>query len=80
MKKYFGIYYRAKPNADLVLCEVDGGVCYEAYANESAACALVGITNREAINNGWLSRYEVHPIPSNTLVFDSETGSEAFAG
>lgn len=73
-RPYFGVYY-ASEGQEPQLCEVDGGVCFEAHRTEAGAQKSVEQT--EAIYRG---NYIVLPIPAGTLVCDRETETKVIAG
>ncbi len=77
-KQFVGIYYRDADNK-VMLCEVDGGICYEAYTNASEAQKVAAASNADAVKYGWSGRYEVNSIPAGTLVFDREIEAQAVA-
>lgn len=71
--KYFGIYYIGYGMPEL--CEVEDGVCYEAYALESEAR---GVLNRFA-GSDWRDQYTVLPIKDGVRVWDRATNAIATA-
>lgn len=66
--RYFGIYYVGEGAPRL--CEVDGGVCYEAYRTAAEAEREIAATLPE-----FAERYTVKPIPAGTRVWDRESHS-----
>lgn len=80
MKKiYFGVYYIANEGADPVLCEVDGGICYEAYTDIADANSSASEANDSAIAHGWHGRYDVRIIPAGVRVWDRDSDCESIA-
>lgn len=78
-KPYFGVYY-IKGDSAPVLCEVDGGVCYEAHASEIAAQASANAGNLINASHADMGRYVVQPIPAGVRVHDRESDSESVSG
>jgi hypothetical protein len=88
MRAYFGVYY-VDENGHATLCEVDGGICYEAYATEREAHASVaqGINqiadwnaHRRSYEPFDRSTYEVRQIPEGTRVWDRYADRADIAG
>lgn len=71
-RKYFGLYYIKGATPEL--CEVDGGVCYEAHRNEKKALARITICNLNS------QEYAVMQIPRGIKVFDCKTDQVAISG
>ena len=71
-RKYFGLYYIKGETPEL--CEVDGGVCYEAHRNEKKAQARISLCRLNAAD------YDVCPVPAGIKVFDYKTDQVVIAG
>lgn len=71
MTKFWGVYYN-NPNGTQELCEVDGGISYEAHRTltdaELAASSACSYTSPNS--------YIALPIPTGIRVWDNETDSE----
>lgn len=65
---FFGVYWVDDAGKHL-LCEVDGGTCYEAYRDFDKALQSAGYGNRVCKTD----RYIVKAIPAGVKVFDTET-------
>lgn len=74
-KPFFGVFWSETLESTPVLCEVDGGVCYEAYATKAKAeeQAIKAAAFGEGI-------YTSAPIAAGTRVFDYDTDQETVAG
>lgn len=81
MAKFFGVFYKELLLGKSGLCEVDGGVCYEAYRNKSDAEQSAQRSNASAewhskrYNHEITSEYFVDVIPDGIKVFDSLTNA-----
>lgn len=65
---FFGVYW-VNDAGNHVLCEVDGGTCYDAHRDFNKALQSAGIANQMFKTD----RYIVKAIPAGVKVFDSET-------
>jgi hypothetical protein len=75
---YYAVYFIAEGEPQL--CEVDGGICYEAYRTLAEAEKSAAWSNnmyREHFPNGG---YEARPLPANVRVWDRDTDQEAISG
>ena len=54
------------------VCEVEGGVAYDCYADRRAAQYAADQLNANAERNGFFARYEVIPVPSHLKAYGSE--------
>ena len=71
-RKYFGLYYIKGETPEL--CEVDGGVCYEAHRNEKKAQARIALCHLNPAD------YDVRAIPAGIKVFDCKSNKVAISG
>jgi hypothetical protein len=73
MCAYFGVYYVAQEGSNPRLCEVDGGVCYEAYPTHELAQGAIDEMK-------WKENYIVLPIPQGVKVYDHATETICISG
>lgn len=71
MKNYFYGVYWIKPDGEAVLCEVDGGTCYEAYRSKARAekSAKRGMESFKRFG----TQYAARRIPAGVQVWDDVT-------
>jgi hypothetical protein len=67
---FFGLYY-VNEAGERELCEVDGGVCYEAHRDRDDAEMMLAADKTLSASGS----YEVHPIPGGQRVADPITES-----
>lgn len=59
----YGIFWIGDEGQKPVLCDVEDGLCYSAYADRAAAQAEADSLNTTAKDSGWSSRYHVDTLP-----------------
>lgn len=84
--KFYGVYFVDLTTGESGLCEVDGGICYEAYRKEEIAQDRAASNNKSAqwhadhYNRALNSRYEVRVIPDGVRVWDDKDQCEYVTG
>jgi hypothetical protein len=85
---YWGVYH-VNGNGEATLCEIDGGICYEAYRSKRSAEQSARRSNYHMTlwNEGRAyyqdydeSHFEVRPIPAGVRVWDKYSDTEGVSG
>ncbi|MCU1787728.1 hypothetical protein CUU54_02505 [Pectobacterium polaris] len=71
MKNYFYGVYWVELDGEAVLCEVDGGTCYEAYRSKARAEKSAKRSTEAFSAHG--AQYVARRIPAGVLIWDDVT-------